>query len=122
MEFPERLTALRKQKGLTQQALSDRTGIHLTQVRRYEAGTTLPTFEILRKLAVALSVPADVLLFDKDERGPADDLRVEFEATKRLDPAEREAIRTLIHGVVVQHDVKRLGINADADEQSAMSG
>ena len=107
-DFPKRLVALRKQKGLTQQALSDLTGIHLTQIRRYEGGVTLPTFEMLRKLAVTLSVPADVLLFTDGERGPADDLRLQFEAIQRLDPDERESLRTVIDGVITRHEVRRL--------------
>ena len=107
-DFPQRLVALRKQKGLTQQALSDLTGIHLTQIRRYEGGVTLPTFEMLRKLAVTLNVPADVLLFDDGERGPADDLRFQFEAIQRLDPDERESLKTVIDGVITRHEVRRL--------------
>jgi transcriptional regulator with XRE-family HTH domain len=107
-DFPQRLVALRKQKGLTQQALSDLTGIHLTQIRRYEGGATLPTFEMLRKLAVTLSVPADVLLFNDGERGPADDLRLQFEAIQRLDPDERESLKTVIDGVITRHEVRRL--------------
>lgn len=108
--FPRRLVALRKQKSLTQQALSDLTGVHLTQIRRYEGGVTLPTFEILRKLAVALSVPADALLFDDGERGPDDDLRLHFEALSRLDPDEIQAVKTIIEFVVVKHDVRHSGL------------
>lgn len=109
-EFPQRLVALRKQKGLTQQALSDLTGVHLTQIRRYEGGATLPTFEILRKLAIALTVPADALLFENDERGPDEDLRLHFEALSRLDPEERQLVKGLIESVVLKHDVRRSGL------------
>ena len=66
--------------------------MHLTQLRRYEGGFALPTFEILRKLAVALSVSADALLFDEEERGPDDDLRLQFEAATRLDPDEKRLV------------------------------
>ena len=38
--FPERLAALRKQHSLTQQTLAERIGVHVVQLRRYEAGTT----------------------------------------------------------------------------------
>lgn len=48
---------------------------------------------LIRTLAVALSVSADMLLFDKDERGPDDDLRGQFEAASRLDPEEKKVIR-----------------------------
>lgn len=116
MPFPERLSALRKDRGLTQQVLADRVGVHVTLMRRYEAGKTLPSIEVLRRIALALNVSADVLLFEDHERGPDDDLRLEFEATKRLDPAEKETVRNVIHSVVVQHDVKRFGVHAAAPE------
>jgi hypothetical protein len=63
---------------------------------------------MLRKLAVTLSVPADVLLFDDGERGPADDLRLQFEAIQHLDPDERESLKTVIDGVITRHEVRRL--------------
>ena len=34
MEFPERLTALRKEPGMTQQALADQVGLAVLQIRR----------------------------------------------------------------------------------------
>ena len=120
--FPARLVTLRKQKGLTQQALSDLTGVHLTQIRRYEGGVTLPTFEILRKLAVALAVSTDALLFDADERGPDDDLRLEFEAVSRLDPEERQLVKGLIESVVVKHDIRRAGLGLSGERKAVNSG
>ena len=108
MGFPQRLTTLRKERGLTQQ-IADIAGINVVQIRRYETAVTLPTFEVLKKLAVALSITADALLFDNGERGPDDDLRLEFEAVSRLDPDEKNAIKTLIQSVVIKHDVKRVG-------------
>lgn len=107
MPFPERLAAIRKDRHLTQNALADLAKVHVSQIRKYETGVGQPTLDVLRRLAVALSVPADLLVFDEGERGPDEDLRLEFEATRRLDPAEKETIRTVIHSVVVQHDVKR---------------
>jgi transcriptional regulator with XRE-family HTH domain len=119
MRFAERLVTLRKQKGLTQQALSDLTGIHLTQIRRYEGGATQPTFEMLRKLAVALSVSADVLLFDEDERGPTDDLRLQFEAAGHLDPEERRLLKELIEGILLRHEAKRWTAASSAAARAA---
>lgn len=37
-----------------------------------------PTFDVIRRLAVALQVSADVLIFGADERGPDGDLRLQF--------------------------------------------
>jgi transcriptional regulator with XRE-family HTH domain len=104
--FHERLVSLRKGRGLTQQALAELVGMHISQIRRYESGQSQPTLDAIRKLAVALSVSADMLLFDKDERGPDEDLRLQFEAASRLDPEEKNVIRSVIESIVVRNTVK----------------
>jgi transcriptional regulator with XRE-family HTH domain len=108
MPFPERLAALRKQQGFTQQSLADAIQINVSQLKRYEAGTSQPTLEVLRKLAVALTVSADVLLFDKDERGPDDELRLQFEAVSRMSPEDKLAIKTLLEGMIVKNRAKQM--------------
>jgi transcriptional regulator with XRE-family HTH domain len=107
MDFPKRLFSLRKERNLTQQALADKIGIHLSQLKRYEAGSSQPTLEVLRKLAVALSVSADVLLFDSSEREPNEDFRLQFEAAARLDTDEKIILKALIDGLLLKHDAKR---------------
>ena len=119
MPFPERLAALRKERHLTQQALADLASLHVSQIRKYETDVTQPSIEAIKKLAVALSVPSDLLLFDQDERGPDDDFRLHFEAIARLDPDERQLIKGVIESIVVTHDVKRLGVTAPAMARSA---
>jgi transcriptional regulator with XRE-family HTH domain len=107
MAFPDRLVALRREKGLTQQSLSDTTGIHVTQIRRYEAGKAEPTLEILRKLARGLGVPGDSLLFDTDERGPQrESFRLRLEALDRLDD-ELKIVEEVFDGILLKHDAKR---------------
>jgi transcriptional regulator with XRE-family HTH domain len=108
MDFPKRLAALRKQRGLTQQALAKLVKVSVIQVRRYEAGTSQPTLEVLRKLAVALAVSADLLLFDKDERGPDDDLRLQFETVKQFDEEEKKVLRALLDGLIIKHQASRV--------------
>lgn len=44
MEFVKRLIELRKQRGLTQQALADAIELHVNQTKRYEAGTAQPRY------------------------------------------------------------------------------
>lgn len=116
MDFPKRLAALRKERNLTQQALADLVGVHLSQLKRYEGGTSQPTLEVLRKLAVALSVSADALVFEKDERGPDEDFRLRFEAVSRLDPDERVVIKELIDGMLLKHEARRLAARVTGSE------
>ena len=106
LSFRERLAVLRKERGLTQQALAQMVELHISQIRRYEGGQSQPTLDAIRKLAIALSVSADMLLFAHDERGPDDDLRLQFEAASRLDPEEKNVIRSVIESIVLRNTVK----------------
>ena len=107
MGFPERLATLRKERKLTQQALADLVGIHVIQIHRYESSATQPSLEVIKKLAVALSVTTDTLLFEADERGPDEDLRLQFEAMSRLDPDEKRVVKELLEGMLLKHEAKR---------------
>ena len=107
MAFSERLATLRKAKKLTKQALGDMAGVHVIQIHRYESGTSQPTLEVIRRLAVALSVTSDELLFDREERGPDEDLRLQFEAIGRFDPEERKIAKALLESLILRHEAKR---------------
>jgi transcriptional regulator with XRE-family HTH domain len=105
MEFPERLAALRKARGLTQQALADQVGIAVLQVHRYENGTSQPTLDVIRRLAIALGVSTDMLVFDEDERGPSDALRYQFETISRMSEHEQETVRELLDAIIIKNQV-----------------
>lgn len=93
MDFDQRLHDTRKERGLTQEGLAERVGIHVSQIRRYEAGTSVPTLDVLRNLATTLAVSTDFLVFDDAERDPDDELRFQFETVAQLDPEDRAIIR-----------------------------
>jgi transcriptional regulator with XRE-family HTH domain len=105
MEFPERLSALRKARGMTQQALADAVNLAVLQIRRYEGGTSQPTLDVIRRLAIALGVSADMLVFDEQERGPADALRYQFETVSRMSVHEQEVVRELLDALIVKNQV-----------------
>ena len=108
IDFPERLVQLRKARTLTQRQLAELVSVHFTQLQRYEAGNSQPTLDVLRRLAVALGVSADVLLFDKDERGPDEALKLKFEALREFNPDERRIAEGVLDSLIVQHQAKRL--------------
>jgi transcriptional regulator with XRE-family HTH domain len=85
-----------------------RIGIHVVQLRRYESGASQPTLDVIRNLAVALSVSADLLLFGKEERGPDDELRLQFEAVSKFTDEERKAARAVLDGLILRHEAHRL--------------
>jgi len=62
VKFDERLVALRKERRLTQQALADLVGMHISQIRRYESGQSQPTLDAIRNLADSLRFRSPILL------------------------------------------------------------
>ena len=106
-DFPRHLAELRKARGLTQQALAEKVGVHMVQLRRYESGTSQPTLDVIRHLAVALSVSADLLLFGEAQRGPDDELRLQFEAVSQFDSEEKKVVRSLLDGMILKHEARR---------------
>ena len=126
MEFPERLTALRKERGLTQQALADAVGLAVLQIRRYEGGTSQPTLDIIRKLSIALGISADMLVFDAEERKPDELLRYQFETVSRLSAHEQDIVRELLDAVIIKNQVAgaiaRVTTPATKEKPSARTG
>jgi len=108
MNFPDRLTMIRKSQGLTQRSLSEAAGLHINQIQRYEAGTAQPTLEGLIKPAKALHVSLDELVFDADERGPNQPrMRLLFEAIERLGQKEQAVIQELLEAMIVKYEARR---------------
>ncbi len=108
MSFPDRLAAIRKERGLTQNQMAEKIGVHVSQLKRYEAGVSQPTIEVFRRVALALNVSADALLFEPSERGPdKDDLKLQFEAVSKLSEKELDTVKTVIDSILLMHDARR---------------
>ncbi|MBP0943679.1 helix-turn-helix transcriptional regulator [Pseudomonas alliivorans] len=108
MHFPTRLIQLRKAADLTHQTLADTASVHVNQIRRYEAGTAQPTLEALIRLAQALHVSLDDLMFAEGERGPSYDLRLRFEAVSHMPEAEKSVIKALLDGMILKYQASRI--------------
>lgn len=107
MDFPERLAALRKQRGMTQQVLAEKVGVTVLQIRRYEGAASQPTLDVIRRLAIALGISADMLVFDADERGPGDALRYQFEAVSQLPEGEQAIVREVLESLIIKYQARR---------------
>ena len=108
MSFPNRLIQLRKGQGYTQQNLANAVELHVNQVKRYEAGTAQPTLETLIRLAKVLHVSLDGLVFEEKERGPDEELRLQFEAVSRMPLEDKQAIKTLLDGMIVKNRAQQM--------------
>ena len=61
--FCIRLKEIRKMRKMTQQELSEKSGIPSTSIAHIEAGSRKPSLENFYKLVVVLNVSADYLFF-----------------------------------------------------------
>lgn len=108
MSFPERLERIRKERNLSVPDLARLSTIHAVQLRRYEKGESQPTLEALRKLAIALNVSGNTLLFDDEEQQPPESFILQSKAINQLSSEDQKSIRTMIDGLLMRHQAKIL--------------
>jgi len=107
MPFAEKLSKLRKDKGLTQEDLSKKVGVGIAQMRRYEKGASSPTLEVIKNMAKTLGVSSDELIFDENEGvAPARildrKLLEQFEMLAKMNPHDKDAIQTIIESMIIK--------------------
>lgn len=66
MSFAERLSELRKKRGLSQEELAAKLGTQGPAIGRYERGAAKPTIEVASKIARILGVSLDYLVGNTD--------------------------------------------------------
>ena len=62
VRFGRNVRHIRRERGLSQEALAEEAGIHRTYVSDVERGARNPTITVVQKLAIALNVAAGELL------------------------------------------------------------
>jgi transcriptional regulator with XRE-family HTH domain len=60
--FGANLRRTRREAGLTQEALTESTGVHMTEISRLENGQKDPQLTTIVRLATGLGIPAGELL------------------------------------------------------------
>ena len=66
MNFSDKLQILRKNKGLTQEALADKLGVSRQAVAKWEAGQVYPDIANLIQISDLMNVSVDYLVKDQD--------------------------------------------------------
>jgi hypothetical protein len=63
--------------------------------------------DVIRRLAIALRVTTDALIFGADARGPDDEFRLQFEALADFDPEERRIAKAVLDSLILKHQARR---------------
>ena len=109
--FAQKLKRLREEKGFSQQGLANQAGINKMLISKYETGRAMPNMENLGKIAKALDVTADYLVFDNvPNNGRVEFKDVElfekFKGAEDLSNEDRKVIKTLVDAMIVKRKVE----------------
>jgi len=107
MSLRQRLISLRKEQGTTQLQMSETIGIHVNSLKKYEAGQAQPSLDVLKKIALALHVSTDFLLFEEHERSPSEDLNLQLEAISQLPENEQLVIREVLESLLIKYQARK---------------
>ncbi len=119
MSLPVRLIALRKERGLTQQGMADTIGIHVNSLKKYEAGQSQPSPDVLKKIAKAIHVSTDFLLSEEHERSPNDEFALQFEAVSQLPREEQNIVIEVLESLIIKYQARRW--DSARDQQRLMT-
>ncbi len=127
MSFAAKILQLRQDRNLTQKELARIVGVHFSHMSRYERGISLPSIDVVRKLAQMFHVSADYLLFDDSQamvRADITDpeLLRQFELLSRMHARERTAVKTILDALILKHrlegmlGVQQTSLSAEEDD------
>jgi transcriptional regulator with XRE-family HTH domain len=83
-------------RGLSQSDLATKTGLQPAAISHFETGARRPSFENLRRLAVALDVSTDYLLGRVDSPEESAGADVAFRGYQKLSDRDRQVVQGLI--------------------------
>jgi transcriptional regulator with XRE-family HTH domain len=110
MSFGVNLKMFRSEKNISQEELAKKVGIHPNHLSRYERGQASPSIEVVQKIADALEVSIDQLVFGKGsnlENNVSDrELVSLFKKVQVLSIKEKETVKDLLNAFVFKADVQ----------------
>lgn len=109
--FGDNLKKIRSEKNISQGELADLIGIHATHISRYERNLTSPSIEALKKIANALGVPTDALVYGTNEEKAKsklsdNELLSMFNRVQTLNKTELSCVKSLLKAYIFQLDTE----------------
>lgn len=112
MSFGDNLKKIRSDKDISQGDLAKLIDVHASHVSRYERNLTSPTIDVARKIADALEVSTDALIYGSNEQIVTNkindnELLSLFHKIQYLNLEEVNSIKTMLKAFVFQKDVQK---------------
>ncbi len=111
-KFGDNVKKIRTDKNISQQELADIIGIHSTHVSRYERNMAQPSVEIAKKMAEALNVSVDTLIYgatdEKAKNSLKDtDLLTMFTKIQQLEKTDLSTVKNLLKAFIFQKETQQ---------------
>jgi len=113
MSLAKKIVQLRKERNLTQKELASIVGVHFSHMSRYERGISLPSIDVVKKLAQLFHVSTDYLLFGDSQamvraNTVDQELLQQFERISRMNEREKAAVKTILEAVILKHHLETI--------------
>ena len=103
----DKIKALRKAKGLTQEQMSEYCGMSFAGYKGYEAGRSEPTMTNLIKIANTLEVSLDELCGFEMQTNSSHALQLRMRKISELNEDEQRAIDIVLQGILLKHQADK---------------
>ena len=110
MAFAAHLKSCRTGKNVSQEQLASAVGVHANHISRYETGKATPSIEVAAKMAEALEVSLDELVFGSQanhEEALSDrELIALFKKVQSLSPTQQATVKDFLKAFVFKAGVQ----------------
>ena len=112
MPFGDNLKKIRADKNISQGDLAKMIDVHATHISRYERNLTSPTIDVAKKIADALEVSTDSLIYGSNEQIVNNKLNDEellqlFYKAQQLSNEDITSIKAMLKAFVFQKDIQK---------------
>lgn len=119
MSLAERIKRLRQERGLSQGQFAAKLEIHQKQISCYERGLHAPSADALIRMAKALNISLDYLVFDDRENVQMltiSDLELleKFKEIEKLSLKDKNTIKAVLDTFIIKSRFQRLAAPEEA--------
>lgn len=110
--FGDNLKRIRTEKNVSQGELAELISMHPTHISRYERKLTSPTVEVVKKIADALKVSADELIYGDTQQKAKDkiqdnELLTMFARVQTLKKDDVVCIKNMLNAYILKTDLQQ---------------
>lgn len=111
-KFGDNLKKIRVEKNVSQQELADLIRTHSTHISRYERNLAAPSIDVVKKIAEALDVSTDTLIYGTQDEKVKNSLKdnellTMFAKVQSLSNKQQDTVKDFLSAFVLKTDLQK---------------